>query len=166
MRRAKLELTKAKRQWAAVKGPAAAMVATLARLGWTVVDAARVYTDKREEVDFVKDPPARVKQHINDSVRRWRWKLAGLVVGEGPEGWTDGPVWKPVADLISRGKWRDPVDGTQEGGVVSFKRVGEQASLRSAFVGGQWPQVVFHTSGLLEEPFCELCRAQCVGGRH
>ena len=160
--KAKLELTKAKRQWAVVKGLAAAMVATLARLGWTVLDAVNVYTDNFEQLDFQKDPPARVKQLIHDSVRRWRWKLAGMMVGEGADGWTDGPVWKPVADLIPRGRWRDPVEGAKEGGVVGLKLAGEQAALRPAFVGGQWPQVRLHTVGLVDGPYCELCRAQGV----
>ena len=160
--RAKVELTKARRQWAVVKGPAAAVVATLARLGWTMIDAVKVYTDKREEVDFQQDPPARVKQLIHESVRRWRWRLAGMVVGEGREGWTDGPVWKPLADLISKGRWTDPVHGPREDGVVGLAKSGEQAALRSALVGGQWPQVRLHVAGLVEEPYCVLCRAQGV----
>ena len=48
--KARSELTRARRHWAVVKGPAAALVATLARIGWTFTDAVTVYTDSMEEV--------------------------------------------------------------------------------------------------------------------
>ena len=38
-KKATLELTRAKRQWAVVKGLAATVCATLAGIGWTMVDA-------------------------------------------------------------------------------------------------------------------------------
>ena len=60
--------TRAKRQWAVVKGPAAAVCATLARIGWTMVDATTAYTDRQLEVSFLKDSPAMVERLIRESV--------------------------------------------------------------------------------------------------
>ena len=60
--KARSELTRPKRHWAVVKGPAAALVATLAKIGWTITDAVTVCTDKME-VSFLKDSPA--------CLRRW-----------------------------------------------------------------------------------------------
>ena len=70
--KAKLDLTRAKKQWAVVKGPAAAVCATLARIGWTMVDVTTAYTDRNVEVSFLKDSPAMVKRLVQESVRRWR----------------------------------------------------------------------------------------------
>ena len=157
MRKAKLELAKAKRQWSVVKGPAAAMVATLARIGWTAVDATTVYSDQGEEVAFTKDPPAMIKKMIHEAVRRWRWRLTGIVEGS-PDREEEVEVdWKPVADLIARGKWREPDEAGKRRMEVISK--GEQAALRSAVVGGQWPQVRLYQAGLCEVPWCALCLA-------
>ena len=157
IRKAKLELARAKRQWSVVKGPAAATVATLARIGWTAVDATTAYSDQGDEVAFTKDPPAMVKKMIHDAVRRWRWRQAGMT-GEGSEGRREAEVvWKPVADLIARGRWREPDVTADQRMEVICK--GEQVALRSAVVGGQWPQVRLFQAGLCEVPWCALCLA-------
>ena len=44
----KQKLRKAKNPWAKVKGPAAAMVASCQRLGWTVVNSTKLRTDQGE----------------------------------------------------------------------------------------------------------------------
>ena len=111
VRKAKVELTHAKRQWAVVKGPAAALVATLARIGWTLVDAKQAYTDQQEEVSFLNDSPAMIKRMIHNSARRWRWRAGGLAGSASVNGEWAGPLWKPVADLIANGKWRDTDGG-------------------------------------------------------
>ena len=77
---AKRVLTCAKRPWAAVKGPAAAMVASAARLGWTIIDALTTVTDAGEEIVMNRDPPAMVKKKVHEAVRRWRWKGEGAAV--------------------------------------------------------------------------------------
>ena len=75
---AKRTLTCAKRPWEAVKGPAAAMVATAARLGWTAIDELTLITDMGEEIVMSKDPPAMVKKKVHEAVRRWRWQMEGV----------------------------------------------------------------------------------------
>ena len=94
---AKRVLTCAKRPWAAVKGPAGAMVASAARLGWTVVDACTMVTDVGEEILLHRDPPAMVKKKVHEAVARWRWEKEG--VGRkrhDGRGWA-GPIWELVA---------------------------------------------------------------------
>ena len=113
---AKMALARARRQWAVVKGPAAALVATLARIGWTVIDATTAYDDLATEVSFILDSPAMVKRKVHESVRRWRWRLAGLLGGVGENWQREGPMWEPVAAMINRGKWYDPEGGGKEGG--------------------------------------------------
>ena len=56
--KAKQKLRKAKNPWAKVKGPAAAMVASCRRLGWTVVSSTELRTDQGETIDLHLDSPA------------------------------------------------------------------------------------------------------------
>ena len=154
--KARAELAVAKRHWSVVRGPAAAMTATLARIGWVLVDATTAYTDRLEQVSFLKDPPAMVKMMVNASVRRWRWRIAGMGCRAG-DGGAEGPVWSPIAELIATGRWCNPLTRRTEVQLQS----GESAALQSAFVGGQWPQCRLHAAGLSESVECELCR--CVG---
>ena len=156
--KAKADLVRAKRQWAVVKGPAAALIATVARVGWTVVDATLAYDDLGEEIAFTKDSPAAVKQKVHESVRRWRWRMAGLAGKETAGGDVcEGPVWKPVADLLAKGRWHDPGENEGERAVIEQLTKGEQGALRSAVVGGQWPQYRLCVAGLADVPWCALC---------
>ena len=50
-------LKNAKRVWAKVKGPAAAVVATAARIGWQVVSASQVITDLGDVLNLRLDQP-------------------------------------------------------------------------------------------------------------
>ena len=72
--KAKQRLRKAKNVWAKVKGPAAAMVASCRRLGWTVVSSTELRTDQGETLDLLLDPPAAVKLEVARAVKRWRWR--------------------------------------------------------------------------------------------
>ena len=58
--------------WAKVRGPAAACVKTAARLGWVVHDTFHFTTDGGMDLDLHRDSPAFVKQHVSQSVIRWR----------------------------------------------------------------------------------------------
>ena len=72
--KAKQKLRKAKNVWAKVKGPAAAMVASCQRLGWTVASSTELRTDQGETLDLCLDPPAAVKLEVVRAVKRWRWR--------------------------------------------------------------------------------------------
>ena len=51
------EGTKEKHRWKKVKGPAGALLATCAQMGWEVVDAETLRTDLGDEVSFKKRSP-------------------------------------------------------------------------------------------------------------
>ena len=70
--KAKQKLKKAKNPWAKVKGPAAAMVASCRRLGWTVVNSTELRTDQWETLHLNLDSPAAVKLEVARAVKRWR----------------------------------------------------------------------------------------------
>ena len=67
-------LRNARRVWAMVKGPAAAVVATVARIGWQMLNATQVLTYVGHMLDLKLDPPKVVAEHIFNAVERWRWK--------------------------------------------------------------------------------------------
>ena len=54
---AKAKLDKAVNKWAVVRGPAATLVQTCARIGWKVVSATQLVTDTGEELALQLDPP-------------------------------------------------------------------------------------------------------------
>ena len=72
--KAKKKLKKSKNTWAKVKGPAAAMVASCRRLGWTVISSTELRTDQGETLDLLLDSPAAVKLEVVRAVKRWRWR--------------------------------------------------------------------------------------------
>ena len=102
VRRARVTLVKAKRPWAVVKGPATAVIATAARIGWAFIDAVTAYTDRGREVQLLKDSPAMVVRLVRESVKRWRWRKVhgGEVGGEQQE-----VVWQLVAEVIKSAVW-------------------------------------------------------------
>ena len=67
-------LRNAKRVWAMVKGPAAAVVATAARIGWQILNATQIWTDVGHLLDLSLDPPKVIAEHVFKAVERWRWK--------------------------------------------------------------------------------------------
>ena len=58
---AKVRLVQAARPWQRVFGPAAAFVASAARLGWRVHDAENCVTDLGKQLNLAIDPPAVIK---------------------------------------------------------------------------------------------------------
>ena len=61
-------LRNAKCVWAMVKGPAAAVVATAARIGWQVLNATQILTDVGHMLDLRLDPPKVVDEHVFKAV--------------------------------------------------------------------------------------------------
>ena len=148
---AKVRLTKAKSPWSVCAGPAAAFIATAARIGWTITDAFGGTDDRGKSVDFVKDPPIVIKRRCEDSVRRWRWRrisqaLPSANLGQIGDGACMEPIWRL---LNGRGKGS------------SFRR--EYAGmLASAITGRQWSQERCFSAGLTADNKCRLC-AQKIG---
>ena len=165
---ARRALLRARRPWAVVKGPAAAMMATAQRLGWHIRDALHAVTDAGVELCFDKDSPTMVVRHVEESVVRWRWRSAATnVTGLGRAG-CGGAEWAPVESLMGSGKWSAlGCDGRTDAhgwygpdwrGRPTLT-VAERGALRSAVAGRQWPQQRLHQAGLAGDPLCKLCQA-------
>ena len=81
---AKEKLASAKRKWSVVYGPAAAVAQTCARLGWTLVDAAKMVTDDGETLNLKVDPPIVVIDRCIKAVKKVAVeKSRGLVAADG-----------------------------------------------------------------------------------
>ena len=145
---ARARLARAKNPWAAVRGPAAAYVATASRLGWCVQGPLSVFTDDGTTLDFGVDSPAFVKAAVDESVRRWRGRSIGRrLAGADLDGLGLGPSLACMYRLL------DPrrCTGDDDWGPR------DRAGLRSAVANRQWPQARLCSAGLAESPSCQLC---------
>ena len=61
-------------QWSFVSGPAAATVASAARIGWTFSRHHQLLCDDVTTLDLYLDPPIVVADAVQRAVRRWRLK--------------------------------------------------------------------------------------------
>ncbi len=144
--RAKGKLSGARSPWNAVAGPAAAAVATAARLGWVFDGADIIITDSGRRLDLAVDPPIIVKSEVIAAVRRWRW---GRIVDRHPilrGGGADGdksldPLRRLLQPKARRAGWG----------------AAQQAALKSAITNGQWLQTRLHAAGLVDDPACQFC---------
>ena len=85
--------------WAMVRGPGAAFVTSAWRLGWLVVDAVKVVTDRGAILDLARDSPAAVRAEVADAVWRWRWRLVeaktpGVASSQSGLGAHMRPLWR------------------------------------------------------------------------
>jgi hypothetical protein len=143
-------LGKARNVWNAVHGPAAAMVATATRLGWTVQDAFTATTDLGSTVRFTQDAPLRIRAVVAESVQRWRNRRIAGRIPTLATGGNDhvGPFFQPVVKLLEartpqQHDWGWP----------------ERAALKSAFLNRQWPQQRVFAAKLSLVNACQLCDA-------
>ena len=65
-------LRSAKLVGAVVKGPAAAVVATAARIGWQILNATQILTDVGHLLDLSLVPPKVIAEHVFKAVESWR----------------------------------------------------------------------------------------------
>ena len=72
---ARSRISKASRPWAVVTGPAAALICTLERIGWTVASATELESDIGTKFNLAVDPPVVIKRAVEAAVRRWRWRI-------------------------------------------------------------------------------------------
>ena len=139
-------LGKAKNVWAKVKGPAAALVATAARIGWQTVNATTLITDRGDVLDLRLDPPKVVAQQVFDAVKRWRWqriekKHRRLAEGGTGRGAMMTPVWKLLRSKLQNDTWNS----------------GHRSALRSAIANRQWTQTGCCAAGFVKHGKCLLC---------
>ncbi len=98
---AQVRLATAGRPWAVVRGPAAAFVASAARLGWTVHDAFSVTTDDGVALRLRCDPPVVIRRACHDAVGRWRMRRIECDLPcLDSEGKGHGPAIQPVLRLL------------------------------------------------------------------
>ena len=143
---AKKKLRKAKNVWATVKGPAAAMVASCQRLGWTVIGSTEIRTDQGEVLDLLLDSPAAVKLEVTRAVKRWRWRnlevqIPQLKKGRSGAGALMEPITKLLKSKANNEDWNPALRG----------------SLRSAMAGRQYPQARVFAAGWAVHNKCLFC---------
>ncbi len=142
----------ARSRWSVVYGPAAALVATLWRLGWQVSSATQVVDDFGCVIDFVKQSPTWVTGKVRESVLRWRWRrVESLHTALDSGGAGRGPAWRPIVAAL---KQKDSPQWGPE----------HKGALRSPVMGRQWLQQRLHGAGLVDDNLCKLCRDLPSGG--
>ena len=145
--KARVKLCGKSRTWAAVNGPASAMLATASRLGWEAQDAYRMCDDLGRGISLLEDSPAAVKTYVRESVGRWRMRRLGRTVGArcGADGSLEVQGLEEALRVRKYAWWSGR----------------EAACLRSTIGGRQWPQNRLHTAGLATEAGCQLCKKAC-----
>ena len=143
---AKLQLIRAKRIWATVTGPGAAMVASCARLKWTVVNAMRLKTDTGIILDLTLDPPAVVEQQVRLAVVRWRWRNVEAVIPElAANGSGRGAMMQPIWTLLKSRREDMEWNASLRSGLASL------------LAGRQFPQTRCFAAGWVTHNKCTAC---------
>ena len=99
---ARTKLAAASNMWRKACGPAAGLIASCAKLEWTVSDAVTVVTDRGRTLLLQEDPPAEVRREVHEAVIRWRWRRIELKYpqlnqrGSGVGG-DMRPIWRALA---------------------------------------------------------------------
>jgi len=175
--------------WDKVAGPMAAFVATVWRLGWVIHSPSTFLTDSGDKVDLELDSPAAVTTLVYESVRRWQLLKAVShfpgavppVLDAGSEpvliSFHDGPQCYRPPDLHCYYSLHARLPPSVVGCIGALgKLAGGKAVrskvvdgwerqfapyLRSAFVGGQWPQLrIAQRAGDDVDTLCQLCKSQ------
>jgi hypothetical protein len=175
--------------WDVAAGPAAALIATLWRLGWLILGPSTFVSCSGMEVDIAVDPPAAVVALVRADVRRWQLaQVLGALPGARPDRRDFGdpaavattrpgpPCFAPESRLISPlyasrmpqsvfgmtaaiGKLLDGPGRAK--GRPSGWLMDHKPFLRSAVCGGQWPQVrIAGLAGEGADDQCQLCHDQ------
>lgn len=129
------------RPWRLARGPAAATILTLRRIGWSMPSARAIADEFGTVIDLVEHGPRDVATLVDRGVQRYlcRWVAAYL----GQPQLSDGITLKPLARII---------DGSL-GGLAPRLR----GALRSTVEGGQWPQQRLAAAGLADANVCRRC---------
>ena len=146
---AKKKLKEATHIWPKVKGPAAAMVASSRRLGWTVISSTELQTGQGETLDLLLDSPAAVKLEVARAVKRWRWRNLETLMPQLKKGGSGaGALMEPITKLLKSKdtyeEWNPALRG----------------SLNSAIAGRQYPQARVFVAGWATHNKCLFCLHQ------
>ena len=158
-------------KWNRVTGPAAALAASLHRIGWQICSGCKFLSDDLTEYDVSIDPPTVITQAVQRSVRRWR--LASIakhfpqLIPASPDIAVQYDVSNtaPVAYqmlVLDFPEALDALVGTRaRGRCKHFDQWSSKyrGDLKSAFCGGQWPQARLFSAKLADCNQCQLCLA-------
>ena len=149
--------------WHRTAGPAAAVIASLRRLGWTMPSAQEAVDDLGTSWWFLYDPPAAVVRACHASVRRWRLARVGeSMPGLIPVDCDIAPTHRgQVQRLIDFSYLLAPLVNARGSG----SRISQEwdpkwkGHLASACCGGQWPQArkAQVPQWDIEDVRCQLC---------
>jgi hypothetical protein len=149
---ARQRTTETTRPWSVATGPAAALLLSLERVGWTVHDATNITTDMGREIELSTDPPIVVARLMVESVRRWRWNnVAEAHPSLKGKGCTFDPVLKLLNSKRADDGWNPML----------------RASLSSVVPNRQYPQERCYRANWVEHPKCIFClHANVTGSLH
>ena len=161
------KLNASKSPWLVTTGPVAALLNSLARIGWSVLSCAKLRDDRGQIFDLRLDPPVVVCRAACASVRRWRLARVAHAF-HGMDDFYDRVVTGPHQEtLLLR---NDVVDLsrcirlTREGRTAACKKICGWSSthasmLVSAISGGQWPQARLFSAKkfAVSDDLCQLC---------
>ena len=140
-----------KMTWARVFGPAAAIIVTLKRIGWTVHSATEWISDLGRPINLELLSPAVVQSLVCEAVQRWRWKQVAVKLPalDNPGG--QAGAWiAPIRSVLAR---KDSATWNHA----------HKGALKSAMANRQWTQQRLHRAGLSDSNLCQLC-AGCEHG--
>ena len=172
--------------WSRVTGPVAALLASIWRIGWDMVEPHILLTDVGRVLDLRLDPPAVVQAEAKVAVRRWQLarvlKLNPLWTPTPAGGTCPDPLYRPpipecfrpppiVALQPLTARLPEFVVGITKPLVKLLAGTGRPKApgwdckfrpyLLSTLVGGQWAQVgVVTVLGPDTEKTCRLCREE------
>jgi len=176
--------TCARSPWDKVAGPAAALAATVWRLGWGIVAPDRFVDDLGNVLDCRLDSPAAVHRLVKASVARWQFREAARHVPAcmptAPDFVFDGhmpscivipaalrppacvPAWLPQSCCgVTAPLGRLLASRTGRSKTVTDFTPEHRQWIRSAVTGGQWPQVrVCELYPDETDTLCQLCHAE------
>ena len=135
--------------WSVVYGPAAALVCTADRLGWTIQHATSLTTDEGRKLDLLADPPIVVKRLVAHSVRNWRWRnIAAAHPSLPKQGANVGPVYKLLNSKRCDDEWNPRFIG----------------ALKSVLANRQYTQQRCMAAGWVDHGRCLFCLHAAVTG--
>ena len=135
--------------WSVVYGPAAALVCTADRLGWTIQHATSLTTDAGRKIDLLADPPIVVKRLVARSVRSWRWRTSLRPTPRSrSRGMNFGPIYKLLNSKRRGDEWNPRFIG----------------ALKSVLANRQYTQQRCMAAGWVEHGRCLFCLHAAVTG--
>ena len=144
------EIQQSANKWGSVRGPIAATILTVQRLGWEFKSATELVTGDGDTLDLCVDSPAFVSQEVTKAAR----KLISKEIDEAfptLKSNARGPIISGVRKALAKGTGPQAIN---EKWTAKCK-----PSLRSALCNGQWTQSRLCRAGLAKDGICRLCLA-------